>query len=67
VRRRLIGAGFSTGGAVIALLFAFDLVCVSNEAGGTALLMAFSAAGRSAVAAVISATAGGEITAFFSS
>jgi hypothetical protein len=68
VRRRLIGAGFSAGGAVIALLFAFDLVCVSTEAGGTALLIAFSAAGRSlASAAIFAIAAGGEITAFFSS
>ena len=68
MRRRLIGGGFSVGGAVIALLFAFDLVCVSTEAGGAALLMAFSAAGGSPVAAAFSTiAAGGEITALFSS
>jgi len=62
----LAAGSFSACGAGIALSFAFDLFCVSNEASGTALLIAPSAAAGEDVSAAISVTAGAEITVFFS-
>ena len=62
----MTGGGFSACGAGIALSFAFDLLCVSNEATGSALLTTLSSAAGAEVSATISVTAGAEITVFFS-
>jgi hypothetical protein len=60
----LAGGGFSARGTATALSFAFELLCLSNEACGGALLITLAAAAGADVAAVISATASVEITAF---
>jgi len=61
----LAGGGFSACGPGSTWSFAFDLLGVSNEDGGGALLALSTAAGAE-LSAAIPATAGGEITAFFS-